>query len=192
MINHSSGGAAVVTLTWYASICTIIFFYDHFYFPAQLVAGFHLSDLPDKPWSQVLSLSPPDTCLQFLSRIGFSIPAARRFPSNVPINNSRSRAFRWLIFYARKSPYEYEGMCTRWELNSRKKLISVGRRITYEATGDARCLFSFFFSLPPINSRNSDPGSHTRLFSPSHNASCLAFFSQEDFSSFFPRRFASN
>ena len=36
--------------------------------------------------------SPPGTCLQFLSRIGFSIPTARRFSSNVA--NSRSRAFR--------------------------------------------------------------------------------------------------
>ena len=55
----------------------------HFYFPAQLVGDFTLSDLRDKPWSQVSSLLPPDTCLQFLSRIGFSIPTARRFSSNV-------------------------------------------------------------------------------------------------------------
>ena len=57
------------------------------------VVIFTLSDLLDKPWSQVVSsLLPPGTCLQFLSRIGFSIPTARRFPSNVA--NSRSRAFR--------------------------------------------------------------------------------------------------
>ena len=76
----------------------LIFFFflfnfdDHFYFPAQLVGGFTLSVLLDKPWSQVSSLSPPGACLQFLSRIGFSIPTARRFLSNVA--NSRSRAFR--------------------------------------------------------------------------------------------------
>ena len=35
--------------------------------------------LPDKPWSQVLSPLPPGSCLQFLSRIGFSNPTARRF-----------------------------------------------------------------------------------------------------------------
>ena len=71
----------------------IIFYKNHFYFPAQLVGGFTLSDLRDKPWSQVSSLlPPPGTCLQFLSRIGFSIPTARRFSSNVA--NSRSRAFR--------------------------------------------------------------------------------------------------
>ena len=45
------------------------------------------------------------------------------------------------------------------------------------------------FSLPPIliNSRNSDPGSHSRLFSPRpHHGSCLAFLSREDFSSILP------
>ena len=48
----------------------------------------------------------------------------------------------------------------------------------------------FFFSLPP--SRNSDAGSYGRLFSPHpHYDSRLAFLSQEDFSSFFPRRLAS-
>ena len=47
-----------------------------------------------RPWSQVLvsSLLPPGTCLRFSSRIGFSIPTARRSSSNVA--NSRSRAFR--------------------------------------------------------------------------------------------------
>ena len=35
--------------------------------------------LLDKPWSQVSSLLPPGFCLHFLSRIGFSNPAARRF-----------------------------------------------------------------------------------------------------------------
>ena len=40
--------------------------------------------------------------------------------------------------------------------------------------------FALLFSLPP--SRNSDPGSHSRLFSPdTHNGSCLAFLSREDF-----------
>ena len=35
----------------------------HFYLPVQLVGGFTLSDLLDKPWSQVSSLSTPGTCL---------------------------------------------------------------------------------------------------------------------------------
>ena len=34
--------------------------------------------LLDKPWSQVLSLLPPGSFLQFFSRIGFSNPTARR------------------------------------------------------------------------------------------------------------------
>ena len=35
--------------------------------------------LLDEPWSQVSSLLPPASCLQFLLRIGFSSPTARRF-----------------------------------------------------------------------------------------------------------------
>ena len=51
--------------------------------------------------------------------------------------------------------------------------------------------FALLFSLPPA--RNSDPGSHSRLFSPhTHYRSCLAFLSREDLSCFFPRRLASN
>ena len=65
------------------SLFFFFFFFDHFYFPAQLVGDFTLSDLLGKPWSQVSSLLAPGTCLQFLSRIGFSIPTARRFSSNV-------------------------------------------------------------------------------------------------------------
>ena len=43
-------------------------------------------------------------------------------------------------------------------------------------------MFALLFSLPA--SRNSDPGSHSRLFSPPTNyGSCLALLSREDFSS---------
>ena len=53
-----------------------------------------------------------------------------------------------------------------------------------------RIIFALLFSLPP--SRNSDPGSHSRLFSPpTHYGSCLAFLRRKYFSSFFPRRLAS-
>ena len=47
-------------------------------------------------------------------------------------------------------------------------------------------IFALLFSLPP--SRNSDPGSHGRLFfPPTHHGSCLCFFfSREDFRSFLP------
>ena len=41
-------------------------------------------------------------------------------------------------------------------------------------------IFVLLLSLPPINSRNSDLGSHSRLLS------------RDDFSPFFPRRLASN
>ena len=52
-------------------------------------------------------------------------------------------------------------------------------------------LSSPFYSLSP--SRNSDPGSHSRLFSPpTHYGPCLAFLSRQDISSFFPRRLESN
>ena len=52
-------------------------------------------------------------------------------------------------------------------------------------------IFALLFSLHP--SRNSDPGSNSKLFSPpTHYGSCLAFLSREDFSSFFPRRLASD
>ena len=86
-------GVACIALCYQGILRDLIaFFYRHFYFPAQLVGGFTLGDLLDKPWSQVSSILPPGTCLQFLSRIGFGIPTARRFLSNV--SNSRSRAFR--------------------------------------------------------------------------------------------------
>ena len=66
--------------------------------------------LDNKLWSQVSSLLPV-TCLRFLSRIGFSIPTARRFPSNVAY--PRSRAFRESICGREKVPinkkmYTYE------------------------------------------------------------------------------------
>ena len=87
-LSTSSTSQAQQGATWY-----ILFFFDrHFYFPAQLVGSFTLSHLLDKPWSQVSALLPPGTCLQLLSRTGFSIPTARRFSSNVA--NSSSRAFR--------------------------------------------------------------------------------------------------
>ena len=46
--------------------------------------------------------SPPGTCLQFLSCVGFSIPTARRLSSNVA--NSRFRAFRESMCAQEKVP----------------------------------------------------------------------------------------
>ena len=53
-----------------ARTCFVLFFNTpeylyHFYFPAQLVGAFTLSNLLDKAWSQVSSLLAPDTCLYF-------------------------------------------------------------------------------------------------------------------------------
>ena len=51
----------------YDNACDYAYEYDHyhhFYIQAQLVGGFTLSDLLDKPWSQVSSL-PPGTFLHF-------------------------------------------------------------------------------------------------------------------------------
>ena len=60
--------------------------------------------LLDKPWSQVSSLLPPGSCLQFLSRIkGSAIPLLVDFLSNV-VANSRSRAFHKSICAQEKVP----------------------------------------------------------------------------------------
>lgn len=69
-------------------------FYHHFYFPAQLVGGFALSDfIMERRGHRCLPFSPPVRAFLFIAHtVGFSIPAARRCTSNV--GNSRSRAFR--------------------------------------------------------------------------------------------------
>ena len=59
--------------------------------------------LLDKLWSEVSS-PPPGTCLQLLSRMGFSIPTARRLSSNVA--SSRFRAFRAWTCSQEKVPTE--------------------------------------------------------------------------------------
>ena len=82
--------------------CTIFFFFSH-------TSTFQLLD---DPWSQVSSLLPPGSCLQFLSRIRLSNPTARRFfiEFSTGLANSRSRAFRKSICAQEKVPtnlYEY-------------------------------------------------------------------------------------
>ena len=64
--------------------------------------------LDNKPWSQLSSLLPPGSCLQFLSRIGSAIPLLVDLSSRVA--NSRSRAFHKSICAQEKVPtnlYEY-------------------------------------------------------------------------------------
>ena len=118
----------MVTFVSFGSFFSFPFFFNHhFYFPAQLVGGFTLSDLLDKPWSQVSSL-PPGTCLQFLSRKGFS-----------SVNFHRILLTHALVLSANqsqeKSPHEYVHSVR----NELAKLILVGTRITYQATEDAFC-----------------------------------------------------
>ena len=84
-----------------------------------------------KPWSQVSSLLPPGTCLYFLSRIGLSIPTARRFLSNVA-TRTLSRFPPINLFMQEKVPTSMHSVRlepTKW--------ILIGTRTTYQATGDA-------------------------------------------------------
>ena len=65
--------------------------------------------LLDKPWSQVSSRLPPGSCLQFLSRIGFSNPTARRF--FIECCSTHALAFPASQFeHKKKSPRIYTSM----------------------------------------------------------------------------------
>ena len=59
----------------YCCCCCISYRYDFFFFTLLSLSSFWTL----KPWSHVSSLLPPGSCLQFLSRIWFSNPTARRF-----------------------------------------------------------------------------------------------------------------
>ena len=72
--------------------------------------------------------------------------------------------------------------------------------VLFQVQGDFFCFSPFFsvpfvifallFSLPPRS--NSDPGSHSRPFSPpTHYGSCVGFFFARRFQLFFPRWLAS-
>ena len=120
---HTVGKELTITLSQYI-------FLNHFCFPAQLVPGrrFYRQRSGQAVVTDVVS--SPRHAPSFSSRIAFSIPTARRFSSKVA--NSRSR-FPLIILYVRKNPYEYVHS-VRIEPT---KLILVGTRITYQATGDA-------------------------------------------------------
>ena len=65
---HAAGGIVRPTLRVLTRGRRSSFFLYHFYFPAQLVGGFTLSDLLDKPWSQVGVIpSPPRYVLSIFS-----------------------------------------------------------------------------------------------------------------------------
>ena len=76
--------------------------------------------------------SAPRYGASFLSRIGFSIPNAHRFSSNVALI-THALALSADQFYARKGTYE-NVHSVRIELT---KLVLVGTRITCQATRDA-------------------------------------------------------
>ena len=100
--NHSIGRTHSWGFHFFNKIIT-------FYFPAQLV-GFNLSDLLTKAVVTGVDPSHPRYVPSLLSRIGFRIPTARRFSSNV----AHSR-FPLINFYARKSPNEHEYVCALGE-----------------------------------------------------------------------------
>ena len=113
-----------------SSVCSCVFFFYHFSFPAQLVGGFTLSDLLDKPWSQEgIVLSPSRYVPSFLSRIGSRIPTARRF-------------HRMLLTWLTLSRFPLINLCKEKSLRVcalgdtwTNEIVLVGTRITYQATG---------------------------------------------------------
>ena len=65
----------------------------------------------DKPWSQVSSLLPPGSCLQLLSRIGFSNPTARRCFHRVLLTHAEALALSASQFvHEQKSPRIFTSM----------------------------------------------------------------------------------
>ena len=120
-----------IWLYFFVLFCFDSIFDHHLHFPAQLVGGFTLSNLLDKSWSQVSSPLPSGTCLHFLSRIGFSIPSARRFSSNVA--NSTLSRFPLIIFLCKKKSLRVCALGENWTRGIDFKLL-IGTRITYQAT----------------------------------------------------------
>ena len=83
----------------YGVVCVSAFLFLFF----RLTFTFQLLD---KLWSQVPSLLSPVRAFSFYrAYVGFSIPTARRFSSNVA--NSRSRAFLESICVQEKVSYEF-------------------------------------------------------------------------------------
>ena len=88
------------------SLC--IFLIHRFFFRAQPVIIFVLSDLLDKPWSQMSSL-PAATCLHFFSCIGFiSIPTFQLYMLVDVYRTLLTHALALVIFFRKKSPCDYE------------------------------------------------------------------------------------
>ena len=84
---------------------TFFFFFSH-------TSTFQLLD---KPWSQVSSLLPPGSFLQFLSRIGFNNPTARRIFIECLLTHALVPQVK---LCARKSAH-FIRVCARGDSNSR-------------------------------------------------------------------------
>ena len=95
----------------WARICMarVTFFFNHFYFPSLTRTGKMFYPQRSSGQAVVTGVvpSPPRYVLFFLSHMGFRIPTARRFPSNVA--NTLSR-FPLIIFLCKKKPRR---ACTR-------------------------------------------------------------------------------
>ena len=76
-------------------INVLLLVYRYIYIYLYIFFTLLLSSFWTRRGSQVSPLLPPGSCLQFLSRLGFSNPSARDFSSSVA--SSRSRAFRMPI-----------------------------------------------------------------------------------------------
>ena len=118
-------------------IILIIFLIVTFTCPAQPVTRFTLSDLLDKPWSQVSSLSPPVLAFIFIAHrvqhYHFFAFHARLFSPNYA--NPCSRPFRSSISTQEKSLRARGCMHTvRLEPTT---LTIVGTRFTHHSIGDA-------------------------------------------------------
>ena len=94
---------------------------------------FTLSELLDKPWTQMSSLLPPGTCLHFYRTIGSSIPTARRFRSNVCYLTPALAVSAINIQFVCKKKTSI--LSVRLEPT---KLILVGTQNTDQGSGDAR------------------------------------------------------
>ena len=105
----------------------------HFFLTSLLLSSltrrrfFILSDLLDKPWSQVSYLAP-GTCLQFF--ITHRVQHSHCSSTFIECCWLKLSRFLLVNFYAVKGPYEY---ALRLEPT---KLVSTGTRTTYQATGD--------------------------------------------------------
>ena len=128
-----------------------IFLYDHFIFPAQLVAAFTTSDLLDKPWSQVSSRLPSGTCLHFYRASVSAFPLFVDFYPN--FENSRSCAFRSSVFTQGEV---LRRECVHTVRTEPTKLILVGTMITYPPIGDAGALLTGHMHLV-LNCMNKLP-----------------------------------